>query len=87
MGSAKAQALVPHAWKAGEQTQRLRDMLYAMPQGGVVAMHAAVETPDRGVDHEFGQRKGPAGQLLGNLGGVILVDVSVAERVDELVGF
>ncbi|MBK9574264.1 MAG: FAD-dependent oxidoreductase [Rhodoferax sp.] len=39
MGSARAQALVPHAWKAGEQTQRLRDMLYAMPQGGVVAMH------------------------------------------------
>lgn len=39
MGGARAQALVPHAWKAGEQTQRLRDMLYAMPQGGVVAMH------------------------------------------------
>jgi NADPH-dependent 2,4-dienoyl-CoA reductase/sulfur reductase-like enzyme len=39
MASAQAQALVPHAWKAGEQTQRLRDMLAALPQGGVIAMH------------------------------------------------
>jgi NADPH-dependent 2,4-dienoyl-CoA reductase/sulfur reductase-like enzyme len=39
MGSAQAQTLIPHAWKAGEQTQRLREMLYAMPQGGVIAMH------------------------------------------------
>lgn len=39
LDSAQAQALVPHAWKAGEQTQRLRDMLSAMPQGGVVAIH------------------------------------------------
>lgn len=39
LASAEAQALVPHAWKAGEQTQRLRGMLYAMPQGGVVAIH------------------------------------------------
>lgn len=31
--------MIPHAWKAGEQTQRLREMLYAMPQGGVIAMH------------------------------------------------
>ncbi len=30
---------MPHAWKAGEQTQRLKDMLYSMPAGGVVAMH------------------------------------------------
>lgn len=37
--SAPAQSLVPHAWKAGEQTQRLKDMLYAMPQGGVAAIH------------------------------------------------
>jgi NADPH-dependent 2,4-dienoyl-CoA reductase/sulfur reductase-like enzyme len=35
----QAQALVPHAWKAGPQTQRLREMLFAMPPGGVVAMH------------------------------------------------
>jgi NADPH-dependent 2,4-dienoyl-CoA reductase/sulfur reductase-like enzyme len=39
MGTAQAQAAVPHAWKAGPQTQRLREMLAAMPQGGVVAMH------------------------------------------------
>jgi NADPH-dependent 2,4-dienoyl-CoA reductase/sulfur reductase-like enzyme len=32
------QALVPHAWKAGEQTQRLRNMLQALPEDGVVAM-------------------------------------------------
>ncbi len=39
MGSAQAQALIPHAWKAGEQTQRLKELLYTMPQGGVIAMH------------------------------------------------
>ena len=39
MEGEEAQRLVPHAWKAGEQTQRLKDMLYALPQGGVVAMH------------------------------------------------
>ncbi len=39
MGSPQAQAAMPHAWKAGEQTQRLKDMLYAMRPGGVVAMH------------------------------------------------
>ncbi|MFN9744741.1 MAG: FCSD flavin-binding domain-containing protein [Betaproteobacteria bacterium] len=33
------QLLVPHAWKAGEQTIRLRNMLQAMPDNGVVAMH------------------------------------------------
>lgn len=32
------QALAPHAWKAGAQTQQLRDMLQALPDGGVVAM-------------------------------------------------
>ncbi len=37
--SAEAQQLVPHAWKAGEQTQRLKDMLYGMREGGVVALH------------------------------------------------
>lgn len=36
--SAAQQALVPHAWKAGEQTQQLRNLLQAMPDGGVVAM-------------------------------------------------
>ena len=39
MAGDQAQLLVPHAWKAGEQTQRLRDMLKAMPPGGTVAMH------------------------------------------------
>jgi NADPH-dependent 2,4-dienoyl-CoA reductase/sulfur reductase-like enzyme len=39
MGSAAAQQAIPHAWKAGEQTQRLKSMLYAMPQGGVIAIH------------------------------------------------
>lgn len=39
MDGDQAQLLVPHAWKAGEQTQRLRDMLKAMPTGGTVAMH------------------------------------------------
>ncbi len=37
--SAQAQALVPHAWKAGPQTQQLRNLLRAMPDGGTVAMH------------------------------------------------
>jgi NADPH-dependent 2,4-dienoyl-CoA reductase/sulfur reductase-like enzyme len=37
--SASAQALVPHAWKAGPQTQRLKEMLQAMPEGGTVAIH------------------------------------------------
>jgi NADPH-dependent 2,4-dienoyl-CoA reductase/sulfur reductase-like enzyme len=39
MGNDQALLQVPHAWKAGEQTQRLRDMLKAMPAGGTVAMH------------------------------------------------
>lgn len=39
MASEQAQSLVPHAWKAGEQTQRLREMLNVMPQGGTIAMH------------------------------------------------
>jgi NADH dehydrogenase FAD-containing subunit len=39
MESARAQELVPHAWKAGAQTQRLKELLYAMPQGGTIAMH------------------------------------------------
>ncbi|MBK7502153.1 MAG: hypothetical protein IPI14_05480 [Polaromonas sp.] len=32
MGNAAAQLAIPHAWKAGEQTRRLKDQLYAMPQ-------------------------------------------------------
>ncbi len=36
---AAAQALVPHAWKAGPQTQQLRELLRALPDGGTVAMH------------------------------------------------
>ncbi|MDD3785406.1 MAG: NAD(P)/FAD-dependent oxidoreductase [Hydrogenophaga sp.] len=36
--SAAQQARVPHAWKAGEQTQLLRNQLQAMPDGGVVVM-------------------------------------------------
>lgn len=36
--TAESQQRVPHAWKAGVQTQLLRDQLLAMPQGGVVAM-------------------------------------------------
>lgn len=36
---AAEQALVPHAWKAGPQTQQLRNLLRAMPDGGTVAMH------------------------------------------------
>jgi sulfide dehydrogenase [flavocytochrome c] flavoprotein chain len=39
MGTLEAQAAIPHAWKAGAQTQLLKNMLTAMPQGGVVAMH------------------------------------------------
>ncbi|MBK9340935.1 MAG: FAD-dependent oxidoreductase [Rhodoferax sp.] len=39
MGNAAAQLAIPHAWKAGEQTRRLKDQLYAMPPGGVIAMH------------------------------------------------
>ncbi|GAB4207090.1 MAG: NAD(P)/FAD-dependent oxidoreductase [Tibeticola sp.] len=35
----EAQARMPHAWKAGPQTQQLKDMLYALPAGGVVALH------------------------------------------------
>lgn len=36
--SPAAQALVPHAWKAGPQTTQLRNMLLAMKPGGVFAM-------------------------------------------------
>lgn len=36
--SHEAQTLVPHAWKAGEQTVNLRHQLEAMPDGGVFAM-------------------------------------------------
>jgi len=36
--TAEQQARVPHAWKAGPQTQMLRDQLQAMPENGVVAM-------------------------------------------------
>jgi NADPH-dependent 2,4-dienoyl-CoA reductase/sulfur reductase-like enzyme len=35
-----AAALVPHAWKAGEQTQLLRSQLEAMEDGGTVVMSA-----------------------------------------------
>ena len=37
--SSADQALVPHAWKAGPQTQLLREMLRKLRPGGVVAMH------------------------------------------------
>lgn len=37
--TAAQQAKVPHAWKAGEQTLQLRNMLAALPDTGVVAMH------------------------------------------------
>jgi sulfide dehydrogenase [flavocytochrome c] flavoprotein chain len=37
--SEQSQGDVLHAWKAGAQTQRLRDQLQAMPEGGVFAMH------------------------------------------------
>lgn len=33
-----AQALAPHAWKAGTQTTTLRNMITAMPNGGVYVM-------------------------------------------------
>lgn len=36
--TAEQQARAPHAWKAGEQTQRLRSMLQALPDTGVVVM-------------------------------------------------
>ena len=36
--SAAAQAKVPHAWKAGPQTTALRNMITAMPAGGVFIM-------------------------------------------------
>lgn len=36
--SAAAQAQVPHAWKAGPQTTALRNMITAMPNGGVFVM-------------------------------------------------
>jgi len=36
--SAAAQAKVPHAWKAGPQTTALRNMITAMPNGGVFVM-------------------------------------------------
>ena len=34
----QATASMPHAWKAGEQTEQLRRQLQAMPDGGVVVM-------------------------------------------------
>lgn len=46
MESAESQALIPHAWKAGAQTQQLKDMLKAMRPGGTVAMHIP-KTPYR----------------------------------------
>lgn len=36
--TAAAQALVPHAWKAGVQTTSLRDRIKAMPKGGTFIM-------------------------------------------------
>lgn len=38
-GLAGNEALIPHAWKAGEQTVILRKQLEDMPAGGVFAMH------------------------------------------------
>jgi len=38
LASAEAQALIPHAWKAGWQTVNLRAQLEAMPDGGVFVM-------------------------------------------------
>lgn len=72
MQSEQAQFLVPHAWKAGEQTQRLRDMLYALPQGGVVAMHipkAPYRCPPGPYERasliaDFLQRRNPKAKLL-----------------------
>ncbi len=37
--SAEAQAKIPHAWKAGWQTENLRKQLEAMPDGGVFVMN------------------------------------------------
>lgn len=37
--SAAAQQLVPHAWKAGDQTINLRNQLHALPDGATIAMH------------------------------------------------
>lgn len=37
--TSQQQAKVPHAWKAGEQTLQLRNLLVNMPDNGVVAMH------------------------------------------------
>ena len=36
--SEAASAVMPHAWQGGPQTERLRDQLAAMPDGGVVVM-------------------------------------------------
>ncbi|MFP4075199.1 MAG: FCSD flavin-binding domain-containing protein [Halochromatium sp.] len=44
--SKEAAEKMPHAWKAGEQTQLLRDQLEAMDDGGVVAI-AAPSNPFR----------------------------------------
>ena len=38
LASAEAQAIIPHAWKAGWQTVNLRKQLEAMPDGGVFVM-------------------------------------------------
>lgn len=67
-----AQQLVPHAWKAGEQTQRLKDMLYAMREGGVVALHipkAPYRCPPGPYERAsliayFLQQRNPKGKLL-----------------------
>lgn len=39
LASETAQAMVPHAWKAGKQTVNLRNQLQAMPDGGVFVMN------------------------------------------------
>lgn len=39
METVEAQYRIPHAWKAGEQTLQLKQMLQSMRKGGVVAMH------------------------------------------------
>ncbi len=38
LATPEAQALVPHAWKAGAQTAALRDRIRAMPAGGTFVM-------------------------------------------------
>jgi sulfide dehydrogenase [flavocytochrome c] flavoprotein subunit len=38
MNNAQAQLDIPHAWKAGEQTERLFQQIQAMPAGGVFVM-------------------------------------------------